>query len=146
MRHRFWTLCALSAAFALAACSDQAGDTALAAAEAQGSDALPVADPGKTAFLQCAACHAVAPDEGAKVGPSLAGVVGREAGRLDNYQFSNAMAESGLVWTREELDAFIAAPMVRVPGTRMVFAGIADAGRRQALIDYLERTDTGGQP
>lgn len=128
------------AAFGLAACSEasptgggagDAGQTAAAAAPGGG------VNKGKAAFLQCGACHALTPESGAKVGPSLAGVVGRKAGSVADYQYSEAMAGSGITWTPEELDAFITSPSTKVPGTKMVFAGIADADKRKALIDYL---------
>jgi cytochrome c len=108
-----------------------AGETVAAAASGGG------VNQGKAAFLQCGACHALTPESGAKVGPSLAGVVGRKAGSAADYQYSEAMAKSGIIWTSEELDAFITSPSAKVPGTKMVFAGIADAEKRKALIAYL---------
>lgn len=129
------------ASLGLAACSDgsptaagtgDAGAT-VTAASAGGSGV----SPGQAAFLQCGACHALTPESGAKVGPSLAGVVGRKAGSLADYQYTGAMAGSGITWTPDELDAFIAAPSTKVPGTKMVFAGVANADKRKALIAYL---------
>lgn len=128
------------ASFGLAACSGgspgddvskDAGQTVAAAAAGGG------VNKGKAAFLQCGACHSLTPESGAKVGPSLAGVVGRKAGSAADYQYSEAMAASGITWTPEELDAFLTAPSAKVPGTKMVFAGIADADKRKALIEYL---------
>jgi cytochrome c len=117
-----------------------AGKTVAAAAAGGG------ANPGKAAFLQCGACHALTPESGAKVGPSLAGVVGRKAGSAADYQYSEAMANSGITWTPEELDAFITAPSTKVPGTKMVFAGIGDAEKRKALIAYLANPEGTAAP
>lgn len=124
----------------LAACSDgaptaaEAGDAGKTVAAAASGGGV---NPGKAAFLQCGACHSLTPESGAKVGPSLAGIVGRKAGSAPDYQYSEAMAGSGITWTAEELDAFITAPSAKVPGTKMVFAGVADADKRKALIAYL---------
>ena len=89
------------------------------------------------AFAQCAMCHSVKPGE-TRIGPSLAGVFGTKAGAIPGYPFSPAMKTSGLTWDEATLDRFLTAPMKVVPGTRMTFAGIADTGKRQAVIAYLK--------
>ncbi|MGN6498873.1 MAG: c-type cytochrome [Tsuneonella sp.] len=89
------------------------------------------------AFAQCAMCHSVKPGE-TRIGPSLAGVFGTKAGAIPGYPFSPAMKTSGLTWDEPTLDRFLTAPMKVVPGTRMTFAGIADAAKRQAVIAYLK--------
>lgn len=133
----------------LAACSDgastgtEAGNTGQAVGAAATGGGV---NKGKAAFLQCAACHSLSPQSGAKVGPSLAGVVGRKAGSAAGYQYSEAMAASGITWTPEELDAFITSPSAKVPGTKMVFAGIADADKRKALIAYLANPEGTATP
>lgn len=133
----------------LAACSggssadEQAGDPGQTVAAAAPGGGV---NKGKAAFLQCAACHSITPEGGAKVGPSLAGVVGRKAGSAADYQYSEAMAGSGITWTPEELDAFITAPSTKVPGTKMVFVGVADAAKRKALIDYLANPEGTAAP
>ncbi|MBC2667153.1 c-type cytochrome [Novosphingobium flavum] len=90
---------------------------------------------GKTAFATCAACHGTKAGE-KKVGPTLAGVVGRKSGSLPGFAYSPALAKAGKVWSPAQLDAFLAAPMKVVPGTRMVIA-VPDAKRRADLIAYL---------
>ena len=77
------------------------------------------------------------PGDASGVGPSLHGVVGRAAGSLTGFSYSEAMAKSGLTWTESELDAFIANPAGKVPGTEMVAGQVADAQRRAAIIAYL---------
>jgi cytochrome c len=59
---------------------------------------------GKLVFLECQACHAVAPGGPTLVGPDLFGVYGRKAGSLVGYQFSDALKSSGLVWNDTNLD------------------------------------------
>lgn len=97
--------------------------------------AAPPAD-GQLLFRQrCQACHSDKAGEPAKVGPNLAGVVGRKAASTQ-FNYSAALKGSGLTWSKENLDRFLAAPSKAVPGTRMVIP-VTDAGQRKALIDYL---------
>jgi cytochrome c len=93
---------------------------------------------GEVRFQDCAACHKL--DAGANtIGPSLHGIFGRKAGELADFRYSPAMKRSGIVWTPETLDQFITDPQAMVPGNRMPFAGIADAGDRADLIAYLSK-------
>jgi cytochrome c len=88
------------------------------------------------AFAVCAACHSVDPgDHG--IGPSLAGVFGARAGAQSGFEYSQAMKDSGLTWNQANLDRYLDNPRAAVPGTTMAFAGVKDAARRQAIIDYM---------
>jgi cytochrome c len=88
-------------------------------------------------FARCSACHG--PDSAAPaVGPSLKGVFGRKAGSRDDFRYSRALTQSGLVWNEKNLDAFLEAPDRFVPGTRMPFEGIASRAERAAVIRYLK--------
>lgn len=92
---------------------------------------------GARAFRACAACHSLQPGEH-RTGPSLAGVLGRDAGTVDGFtRYSPALAAADLVWTAETLDAWLADPQAVVPGNRMTFPGIADAQARADLIAWL---------
>ena len=93
---------------------------------------------GRALFLQCAACHAVSASEPTKIGPHLAGIVGRPAGGVEGFGYSPALRASGIVWSREQLDAFLTRPASVVPGTSMAYGGIATPQQRAALIAYLE--------
>lgn len=97
-------------------------------------NAAPPAAPA--AFNQCKACHSIEAGKGG-VGPSLAGVVGREAGAQEGYNYSPAMRRSGKVWTEEELNAYLANPMGAVPGTKMALP-VRNAAQRRAIIEYLK--------
>jgi cytochrome c len=91
---------------------------------------------GETRFQECAACHKL--DAGAnEVGPSLHGIFTRKAGELADFRFSPAMKRSGIAWTPETLDKYIADPQATVPGNRMPYAGMASASDRADLIAYL---------
>jgi cytochrome c len=93
---------------------------------------------GREVFAECAACHALAAAtaEGA-LGPSLEGLLGATAGSRDDYRYSAAMRRSGIVWTPETLEQFIADPQGLVRGNRMAFAGISDETARADLLAYL---------
>lgn len=102
------------------------------------SAASPAAASGPPpAFAQCAPCHAVVPGKSG-IGPSLAGVYGTKAGEVTGYSFSPALKASGLTWNDATLDKWLAAPMQTVPGTKMAYAGLKDAGQRKAVIAYMK--------
>ena len=84
----------------------------------------------------CAVCHSTDPGTN-KLGPSLAGVVGRKSASLGDYAYSPAMTKAGLTWDAATLDKYLTDPTKVVPGTKMLFPGVKDAGDRKALIDYL---------
>jgi cytochrome c len=89
---------------------------------------------GEAIYERCAACHSLAHD---RTGPRHCGLIGRRAGSVEGFEYSPAMKRSGIVWTRQSLDRFLAAPTKVVPGTSMGYAGIADARERAQLIAYL---------
>jgi cytochrome c len=92
---------------------------------------------GEARFQDCAACHQL--EDGAnKVGPSLHGVFARKAGEIADFRYSPAMKRSGIVWTAETLDKYIADPQALVPNNRMPYAGMASASDRADLIAYLQ--------
>lgn len=142
MRGRMMMVTAL--AIGLAACGsppeDQAASDAPAAATAAAAADTTAAAPagGKpAAFAQCAACHSVEPGKNG-IGPSLAGVFGKKAGGVAGFAYSDANKNSGLTWDEATLDTYLTAPMKMVPGTKMTYAGLADAAKRKDLIEYLK--------
>ena len=91
---------------------------------------------GEKRFEECATCHTL--DRGVNnVGPSLFGVFERKAGEVADFRYSPAMKRSGISWTPQALETFIADPQKEVPGNRMPYAGLPDAGDRADLIAYL---------
>ena len=92
---------------------------------------------GKVAFKKCALCHTAEPGKN-KIGPSLFGVVGRKAGSLDSFNYSEAMKNYDHTWDAETLDTYLADPRAVVPGTKMIFPGIKDKTERDDVIAYLE--------
>ena len=93
---------------------------------------------GEKRFEECVACHST--ERGANsVGRTLHGVFERKAGELADYRYSPALKRSGITWTAQTLDAFIADPQQVVPANRMPYAGMPDAGARADLIAYLQK-------
>ena len=91
---------------------------------------------GEARFQECAACHKL--DAGVnEVGPSLHGLFTRKAGELADFRFSPAMKRSGVVWTPETLDKYLADPQAMIPANRMPYAGMANAADRADLVAYL---------
>jgi cytochrome c len=93
---------------------------------------------GLKLFEDCAACHSLEPGAHG-IGPSLYGVFNRQAGQLADYRYSPAMKRSGIIWTADTLDAFIADSQQFVPANRMPYAGMSDAADRADLIAYLQK-------
>ena len=93
---------------------------------------------GKKKFEECAACHTTQSGVN-NVGPSLHGVFERKAGELGDFRFSPALKRSGIAWSAETLDAFLADPQKAVPGNRMPYAGMPAADDRADLIAYLRK-------
>jgi cytochrome c len=92
---------------------------------------------GEVHFKDCAACHRL--DGGNEVGPSLHGLFSRKAGELANFRYSPAMKRSGVTWTAETLDKYIADPQALIPANRMPYAGMANAADRADLVAYLQK-------
>lgn len=92
---------------------------------------------GEKAFVQCKACHSVVKGQN-RIGPSLAGIVGRKSASEAGFNYSPAMKAKGVIWTEANLGTYLTKPSAYVPGTRMAFAGIADAKKRGDVIAYLK--------
>ncbi len=90
---------------------------------------------GKTLFSRCAACHTTGSQN--KVGPGLAGIVGRPAASGPGFRYSKAMTSSGLTWTEEQLDTYLGGPAKAVPGTTMAVA-VPNAQDRSDIIAFLK--------
>lgn len=92
---------------------------------------------GEGLWNQCRACHAL--EEGVnRVGPSLYGVVGRDVGSVEGFNYSGALSEAADVWTYENISALIESPRDFAPGTSMGFAGMESREDRARVIAYIE--------
>lgn len=89
-------------------------------------------------YGRCAVCHTANKGGEDKLGPNLYGTYGTAAGQ-GGFSYSTALKESGLTWDEATLHSWLENPRALVPGNRMSFPGIKDAGKRQEIIDYLKR-------
>ena len=93
---------------------------------------------GKAAFANCAACHTIEKGATNGAGPNLFGIVGKAAGAVTGFAYSDALKASGIIWTATNLDSYLADPAAKIPGTTMVAGAIAEPAKREAVITYLE--------
>ena len=102
-----------------------------------GASAAGDAAAGEALFKQkCAICHS--PDAGVtKIGPSLHGVVGRKAGSLDGYTYSDAMKNANRTWDQATLSDYLTNPRQKIPGVKMIFVGLPEQSDRDNIIAYL---------
>lgn len=89
------------------------------------------------AFELCAGCHTVKAGGIHRFGPNLHGVLGRRAGSLPGYGYSDAMRRADFVWSAQTLDTFLQSPSHMVPGTRM-YNAFPSPERRALVIAYLQ--------
>ena len=100
---------------------------------------------GEKVYAQCRACHQVGETAQTLVGPILNGVVGQKAGTRDGYSYSAAMKDSGLTWNEATFAEYIQNPRAKVPGTKMIYAGLKDEKRIADLLAYLKQFDAAGK-
>ena len=101
------------------------------------SDAGCDAERAVQVFEQCKVCHSADRDAANLTGPNLFGIVGRPAASLDGFAYSKVLRESGIVWSAETLEEFLAKPLEYLPNNRMAFGGVTNAEDRKAVICLL---------
>ncbi len=107
---------------------------ALALTGAAQAQNLPSVERGMALYeSRCGACHSV---DANRVGPAHQGVVGRKAGSAPGYAYSTALASSKLVWTRANLQAWLAGPEAVIPGQAMNYS-LGDAREREDVVAFL---------
>ena len=115
--------------------------TSAAASAALAQDAAA----GKTVFNKCLACHAIGEDAKNKVGPELNGLDGRKAGTVPDFNYSDANKNSGITWNEAQFKEYIKDPRAKVPGTKMVFAGIKNDKEVNDLWAFISQYDKDGK-
>ncbi len=100
------------------------------------------AENGAEVFKRCRACHDVGDTAKNKVGPLLNGIIGRKAGTIDGFNYSDANKKAGAegwVWTEEKMMEYLLNPRAAMPGNKMAYAGLKDEQDRKDLIAYLKK-------
>jgi cytochrome c len=100
---------------------------------------------GKSSFNKCLACHAIGEGAKNKVGPELNGLDGRKSGTAPDYSYSDANKNSGITWNEAEFKDYIKDPKAKVPGTKMIFAGIKNEKEINDLWAYVSQYDKDGK-
>lgn len=100
---------------------------------------------GETSFKKCLACHAVGEAAKNKVGPLLNGLEGRKSGTIEGYNYTEANKKSGIVWDEATFSDYIKDPRAKIPGTKMIYAGLKDEQKTNDLLAYLKQFDADGK-
>jgi cytochrome c len=118
--------------------------TALGVLTMAAAPAMAQGDPeaGEKVFNRCKACHVVDKEQN-RVGPHLVGIIGRPAGSVEGFKYSDAMKNSGVVWNEETIAAYLQDPKGYIEGNKMAFAGLKKEDEVADVIAYLkEETST----
>lgn len=95
---------------------------------------------GRRVFNQCRACHTIEAGGRHGVGPNLHGIIDRKAGSVEGYRYSAALrrkGEEGLVWTEDQLRAYLADPKGTIPGGSMTYVGLRNEAMLGDLLAFL---------
>jgi cytochrome c len=99
---------------------------------------------GENSFKKCLPCHRIGPEAKNLVGPVLNGLEGRKSGSIEGYNYSDANKNSGITWDESVFKEYITNPRAKIPGTKMVFAGINSENERANLWAFLKQFDASG--
>jgi len=113
----------------------------LSAGAAQAQDAAA----GEKVFLKCRACHQTGETARNGVGPVMNGLIGRKAGTVAGYSYSEANKNSGLTWDEATFREYIQNPRAKIPGTKMVFAGLTNETEIDNIVAYLKQFGPDGK-
>ncbi|MGO8907900.1 MAG: c-type cytochrome [Bradyrhizobium sp.] len=111
------------------------------AGEASAQDAAA----GEKVFATCKLCHQIGENAKNAVGPVLNGVIGRKAGSVPGYSYSDANKNSGITWDEATFREYIKDPKAKVPGTKMAYAGLKDEQKINDLVAFLKQFDADGK-
>jgi cytochrome c len=103
------------------------------------------ASAGERSFNKCRACHQLGETAKNTVGPVLNGLFGRHSGSVEGYSYSAANKNSGLTWDDATFADYIKDPRAKIPGTKMIFAGIKNEQEIKDLTAYLKQFDRDGK-
>jgi nitrite reductase (NO-forming) len=114
---------------------------------AQQAEASPGGDAqaGRLVYRKCQACHSLEPGKNT-LGPGLAGIFGKKAAEVPNFNYSPALKAANIVWDVAALDAYLLDPQKTVPGNKMPFPGLKTENERRDVIAYLAASSAAGAP
>ena len=99
---------------------------------------------GEKVFGVCKTCHQIGESAKNGVGPVLNGLIGRKSGSVPGYSYSAANKDSGITWDEATFREYIKDPKAKVPGTKMIFAGIKNEKEVDDLWSYVSQFDKDG--
>ena len=100
---------------------------------------------GEASFRKCQACHSIGEGATNKIGPQLNGLEGRKTGTVEGYDYSEANKNAGIVWNDNTFKDYIQNPTAKIPGTKMIFAGITNDKEITDLWAYLKQFSGDGK-
>lgn len=100
---------------------------------------------GANAYKKCQTCHAIGEGAKNKIGPHHNGIDGRKAGTVAGYNYSDANKNSGITWNEATFKEYIKDPKAKIPGTKMVFAGIKNDKEIADLWAYMKQFGPDGK-
>ena len=100
---------------------------------------------GEKVFGVCKACHQIGETAKNSVGPQLNGIIGRKAGTVEGYNYTAANKGSGLTWDEATFREYIKDPKAKIPGTKMIYAGLKDEKRTDDLLAFLKQFGPDGK-
>ena len=118
---------------------------ALLAVAGAGQASAQDAAAGEKVFAVCKACHQIGENAKNAVGPVLSGIIGRKAGTYPGYSYSAANKNSGITWDEATFREYIKDPKAKVPGTKMIYAGLKDEQKTNDLVAFLKQFDADGK-
>ena len=100
---------------------------------------------GEKVFGVCKACHQIGETAKNNVGPALNGLIGRKAGSVAGYSYTAANKDSGITWDEATFREYIKNPKAKIPGTKMIYAGLKDEQKTSDLVAFLKKFDGDGK-
>ncbi len=100
---------------------------------------------GETSYKKCAPCHSIGEGAKNKVGPQLNGLANRKSGTIEGFNYTEANKNSGIVWNEQSFAEYIKDPKAKIPGTKMVFAGIKNDAEIKSLWAYMAQFGQDGK-
>ena len=100
---------------------------------------------GADVYKKCRACHQVGETATNAVGPQLNGIIGRKAGTVEGFNYSEANKASGFIWDKATFLNYIKDPRAAMPGNKMAFLGVKDEQDALDLFAYLEQIGLDGK-